>query len=241
MKLLKLTGIIALIILVSSCGKNLNCTSGNGNKVTETRSLAGFTEVVSELPVDIYLSNSEDSEVRLEGSSNLVNLIKTKVSGNRLTITTDNNTCLRITETFRIYVSSPTISAIEIRGSGNATNQGKLTAYSMRASIEGSGDINLNNLEVETYDAYISGSGDIRLRGSNNVSHGDIRIEGSGDVDAFNMIAKIVNVDISGSGSAGVHATEQLNVDITGSGDVRYLGSPTINTNITGSGEVKRK
>lgn len=223
--------------MFTACNDDKFCTSGNGEIKTETRSLNEFTRVITEIPMDIYLSNGDHSEVRIEASSNLIHLIKTRTSGSTLTIDTDDNQCIRNNHPIRVYVTSPTITSLDIRGSGDAYDQGTLVANRFEATIQGSGSIELNELDVQDFDVHISGSGDIILSGS-TCNNGSIQIDGSGNVNTYGMVTDNVDVDISGSGDAFVHAMDFLNVEISGSGNVYYRGTPSIRSKVSGSGNI---
>ena len=240
-RIVKLLTIAFSVALITSCSDDRFCTEGNGDMRLETRSLPSFDRVVSNISANVTLIQEEDSRVEISASSNLHNLIETKVVGNTLIIDVQNGECIRTNYPINIEVSSASFSDVQLNDSGNIDNEGELKSYSIDLEVNGSGDLFLSQLNVTNYRVTIDGSGDVELRGDQAAHKGRLSIQGSGNINALNLETKEVDVHIMGSGNADVYATDQLNVNITGSGNVNYIGSPLVNSTITGSGVVKHK
>lgn len=108
------------------------------------------------------------------------------------------------------------------------------------ASIEGSGDLCLEDLLQDEIELEITGSGCIRASGE--VSHLRVAISGSGDVKAKELLASIAELRVSGSGDIKAHATQSLSARVSGSGDIKVWGNPALrDTRVSGSGDIKFK
>lgn len=108
------------------------------------------------------------------------------------------------------------------------------------ASITGSGDLSLDDLQQDEIDLEITGSGTIRASGE--VIRLNVDISGSGDVKAKELLASIAEFRVSGSGDIKAQATQSLSARVSGSGDIKVWGNPAKrDTRVSGSGEIKFK
>lgn len=108
------------------------------------------------------------------------------------------------------------------------------------ASIEGSGNMSLEDLNQDELELEITGSGTIRATGQ--VKSLRAAISGSGDIKARDLVASFAELRISGSGGIKAQVTQSLLARVTGSGDIRVWGEPAKrDTRVTGSGDIRFK
>ena len=209
---------------------------GSGNLITDEREVSEFNKVHLKGSGNVFLSLGEKQSLIIKTDDNIMPLIKTDVSGKKLTISNGKHH-LRPT-VFEVFITVKNLEDVTISGSGDVRGNDRFVAEAFFAEISGSGDI---DLEVETgmLESKISGSGTIHLSGK--AEDYTVSISGSGEINAFDVQAKTVSVKISGSGNCRVYATESLDAKISGSGDVYYKGRPQINTRISGSGSIISK
>jgi Putative auto-transporter adhesin, head GIN domain len=106
-----------------------------------------------------------------------------------------------------------------------------------RATLNGSGSIDLQGLRQDSLRVEIHGSG--WARGSGNVQSLKLGIMGSGSARLAQLAATDVEVTIDGSGDADISPTGVTEVTIAGSGDVRLHSHPSqLNTHVYGSGRI---
>lgn len=106
-----------------------------------------------------------------------------------------------------------------------------------KASVNGSGQLNLDGLTQTTIDLDIRGSGFATASG--NAERTRISIFGSGDARFGQLVVKDASVQINGSGNVDIAPEDTLQVQINGSGDVRLLQQPkSVHKRINGSGSV---
>lgn len=241
MKKLKLGLLVVFaVVSVTSCKKGgVFCYKGNGNIVTEVRNVTGFTEVSLGLAADVIYTQSDDYFVSIEASDNLMEFIETDVQGSELEIDFKKNKCYNSKEPITITISSPNINALAISGSGSITSKNKLTTNTLKVSISGSGDMELDSLDLNQFNASISGSGELTAASVEDVDNQDISISGSGSINFLNMPTLNSDISVSGSGNCDVNVLNTLKVDISGSGNVRYKGNPAVTSNTSGSGSIK--
>jgi hypothetical protein len=172
---------------------------GSGNIITEKREVSEFNKVHLKGSGNVVLTQGEQQSLQIKTDDNIMPLIETTVSGEKLTISHGNHH-LRPTS-FEVYITLENIEGVGISGSGDIIGKGRFVTDTLYAEISGSGDM---DLEVETglLETKISGSGSIHLSGK--AEDYTVSISGSGKINAFDVDAKgrpQINTKISGSGS----------------------------------------
>ena len=105
------------------------------------------------------------------------------------------------------------------------------------ATLNGSGSIDLQNLDQDHLRLRIRGSG--QASGNGKVQSLRLEIMGSGSARLAQLAETNVDVTIDGSGVADVAPTGAARVTIAGSGDVRLHAHPArLSTHVFGSGHI---
>jgi hypothetical protein len=236
---MKPTAFLLIMISLSSCfgfgGERIN---GNGVSASEERSVGSFHSINGMGSMNIVVSQSPSSTVKIEADQNLLQYIETKNNGGTVEIYTKEGYNLDPKSGITVYASAPDFREISVSGSGKIKSNGKITGSSeLSADVSGSGDI-LLEVDAPKVSTQISGSGSTTMRGTTRDF--SIDINGSGDVHCFELLAENTELDISGSGDAEVYASKTLDVEIAGGGDVQYKGNAAVKQNISGSGKVRK-
>jgi len=251
-KLLTFTVLMLAILFLAGCGNSWRRIEGNGQVITELRTMPPFNEIVNDGEFNVYIEQDSVFEVSIEAESNLVPYIRTRVNGTTLHIDTREN--LRDHYGMNLYITTPDVYAVTLNGSGLITSREMIITENLDLGISGSGNIDFDveadlvrvgisgsgsadmNIFCDALVATITGSGDMYFHGLAN--RGDYRISGSGTIRADNMELNECYATISGSGSIYVTVLEYLEATISGSGSIYYYGDPSVSTNISGSGSV---
>ena len=204
---------------------------GNMQFISENRNISNFDEIKSEGNFNISFIQSNQTDLIIEGESNILPYVQTIVEGNTLVIKNRDHRNFDNNLPINIFVYAPSCSSLVMTGSGNISSD-SISANSMNLKLSGSGNINCR-LFTDYLKANISGSGDIDIEGENSES--DYQISGSGTIHSYNLMQNSCYATISGSGCIFVTAIDILDVKISGSGRVYYKGNPVINSHITGS------
>jgi hypothetical protein len=224
-----------LTLLAYGCENSWNCLRGNGIAGEETRMVEGYTGVVSEGEFDVVIVPDTEFEVTIEADENLIQYIRTRLSGNTLIVDQGTRKCLRSENPIRITVHMPHISSLNLTGSGMITGD-NIESDELRVELTGSGRVDLRGLDVGLLDALITGSGEMIFWGQADDT--DLDITGSGEIRAFHLESVNCIANISGSGNMQVRVEKLLTAYISGSGSIYYQGNPSVSANITGSGAV---
>jgi hypothetical protein len=208
---------------------------GNNNVTSKTADFDDIQSVTLNLEADVQLVTDSGQPVRIEGESNLLDIIILEQNGTSLRIYSEP--CIHPHKSITILLPVKNLEELKLNGSGSITSKTLLKSTGLEIKINGSGDVNLN---MEAADVYtkINGSGNVFLSGSAQ-SH-DIKITGSGDLDATAFPTGKVDITVNGSGDCRVMATSKLAIKIRGSGSVYYGGSPDIDSDIKGSGSLQK-
>ncbi|MGL5889343.1 MAG: head GIN domain-containing protein [Bacteroidia bacterium] len=233
-RLFKLLPLAAVLVLLLPSCLNRFGIHGEGSPVTQQRTPGTFNAVALNIDADVVLHTDSAYRIELTGQQNILDVLRTNVTGNELVI--DFSDCVTDYSPLTIHVYAPVYVQVSICGSGNVSNTGALNAANVKMKINGSGNLSLSNLQCTTVESDITGSGNITLTGtSQTINH---KSSGSGEFKAFGLTSNAVDISVSGSGNAELNASQNLTVDISGSGNVYYRGTPAINVSISGSGRV---
>jgi len=228
---LKIIALLFIAVFVNSC--SVVCTEGTGSVQTDKREPGSFKEIALELSADVTVLKGESTSLVIEAQSNLIDKIKTKIRGDKLTISDEG--CINSKERIKITVYLPELEALEVNGSGNIMVPDTFQVKDITLEINGSGDIKGKFIAAKI-ESDIRGSGNIILTGSAN-KH-TMEILGSGNIKAGDLPSNSSEVRVSGSGDVFVYAIQNLDVKINGSGTVHYKGKPSVNSSVNGSGKV---
>lgn len=229
--------LFSVFLLVSSCGFIGNCLEGEGPVIIKELSLNDFNAIELHTPARVYLRQSDQQSVSIKAQQNIIDLLETEVENGSWIIRFER--CPKTDQKIEIYIDVPTLTEIEIDGSGEIISKGIIESDELELTIEGSGSIQLE-LDVKELETEVNGSGDLMLSGKSKLH--DIEINGSGDISAYDLLTDETKVEINGSGDVKVSVDYSLNVEINGSGDVYYKGSvKKIDSEINGSGKLHQQ
>lgn len=213
---------------------------GNGNVVTVDRTTSDYDVIALAGFFDVDLVDGNEGNITMYGEENILKHITTEVKNGKLVVKVEKGINLNPSKgkSVRITIPVESINGVSLSGSGDITGKKTIKSETFKASISGSGDIDLS-LDSSDLNVSISGSGDIKLAG--NAKDLNISVSGSGDIMAYGLSADSVNASISGSADVEVTANKSISARVSGSGDISYRGNPEITNNKTsGSGSISK-
>lgn len=228
---------LSLLLFATSCRKKID---GEGPSVNQSRAVADFTKVSLHIPGIMYVTQEPTHKLTIEAQQNILDIIRTSVSGGELRIRFDNDKRVGTHDKIIVRVSAPMFNSLSLSGAGDIISSSDLQSSSLWLGLSGSGSIKLAQADVTgKLDAYISGSGNIQVN-TGTADNGNLNISGSGSIEMLDVTFKDVDVHISGSGNIKATVTDRLDAHISGSGSVYYKGTPDVNSHVSGSGSVKK-
>ena len=214
---------------------NVNMVRGSGNVITEERAVSGVSEVLLAMSGDLSIEQTGTEALTVEAEDNIVPLITTEVSGDKLTIGTKVGSSFSSTKAVNIRLSVKDLSYIGASASGSVVMQ-KINSDKLKIETTGSGSITVNGITANACTVAISGSGSITTSGT--ADNQQVTGSGSGSYKGENLQSKNATVNLSASGQAFVRVSDALDASVSGSGSIRYIGDPIVNKTESGSGRV---
>lgn len=209
---------------------------GNGKVVKDERNVSGFTMLSVGGAYDVILIQGNTEGVVVEAEENLMEYIKTEVSGGKLKIY--NKEPLSPKEDMKVYVTFKDLTKIGISGACDLENEGTLSFNELEINSSGASDIELT-LKLDELELDCSGASDIELIGS--AKELELELSGASEIEAFEFEVEECNLELSGAGHAEVYVTKELDVSVSGAGSCYYKGNPQVSQSVSGAGSVKHK
>lgn len=228
------------ITIFSGCNKEnrCDCFKTTGNDITINRDISSFDTVFVKDKVDVYLIEDSIFKIEIVGGANLVALIKTDITNNKLSIRNENkcNVVRSYKRKIKVYVHAPKLKGIIHRGVGNIYCENELKSDTIFYQVFNSGDLHLSVSNIYLFGG-ANGIGDVHVKG--NCTKHLSNINGEGFLFAEELKTNFSDLYLKTSGTSKVYATDELRVVLTESGDLYYKGNPsTITKTITGTGQL---
>lgn len=216
--------ILALVIGVifsGGCGfggiNNLSSIQGSGNAKTETRNVDDFNKVDASGAINVEIVAQKDFGVSIEADDNLLQSIKTEVSGDTLKIYSEDGISPKTQ--INVKISMPEIVGLEISGASSA---------------------NVSSVKTDLIELKANGASKVRIDGQ--VIKLRAEASGASKIDAEGLIVEDADVDASGASSATILATEEVDLDASGASKIAYVGEPKrIKQNASGASSINKK
>jgi hypothetical protein len=211
---------------------------GNGDTQIEVRDLDGFNGVSTCCNINVELRQGP-FEVKVEAESNLLEYVRTEVSGRRLEIGFKDRANINSNERITVYVSLPELDYLSASSSGEIVSKTNFTGDELELDVS-SGALIRMSFTGDEIDADASSGGRMEISGSG----GSVRADASsgGSVRAGEFVARRARCGSSSGGGVVVNITEKLDADASSGGRVRYVGNPsTIDSATSSGGSVRRQ
>ena len=232
--------VVLLGLLVVGCSDALtggDRVRGSGEMLVEARSIAEFERVVLAGEGGVLFGTGADGLVEVETDDNLLIHIRTDVSGDTLTISTDPGIDIDPTSGVTYRLGCPLISAVVLSGAGTIDLAGCATPGQLEIDLPGAGTIIAPDLDVSVLRASLPGAGTIVPSG--RTDRLDVVLAGAGAFDGEDLRADAASVESLGVGMTTLWVVSDLYVSVTGAGSVRYYGEPEVRSTVTGVGAVE--
>jgi hypothetical protein len=210
------------LIFVNACGfagfNNFNNgIQGSGTAKSETRNVSGFSKINAGGAIHMEISSGKDFAATLEADDNLLEHIKTDVSGDTLKIYTQDRISPKTN--INIKISMPELKGLDVSGASSA---------------------NVSNAKTETLELEASGASKIKLDGEAITFKSNA--SGASRIDAENLRVENAEVEASGASSTTVSPSGELKANASGASNIYYTGEPkNVVKNASGASSVKKK
>jgi len=235
-RILVLLTLLVSAFLVMACG--VFVTRGSGRMETESRDVSGFDAIVIEGFGNVIITQGESEYLEIEAEDNILPHITTRVSGDTLHISYDDNNWRRSivpTRTITFDIGVIDLESIELSGAADIQID-SLETTALNLEVSGAGNAEIDNLQAKDLNVEYSGAGRCELGGE--VQDQEVRVSGLGDYNAGNLKSQSASISLSGAGNVEVWAEDTLHIEVSGAGNVEYWGDPRVTQDISGVGNI---
>lgn len=221
----------AIMIAMSGCkageqGDNMVKVADRDLK-RETRTVGNFDAVRLIGSYDVVYSQGKTTKVEVVAPGNVMDMITTEVKNGTLTISTKKiagvTVITRTPDDVTVYVTSPTLTEMSLIGSGDITAKGPVKSDRLKLNLQGSGDMDFNNIECKNLTANLQGSGDMKIGKVSTSDKAYLQLQGSGDFEVGDADSYNLTANLQGSGDMNINrvsSAEIVNANLQGSGDM---------------------
>jgi Putative auto-transporter adhesin, head GIN domain len=232
--------VIALSTLSGCSAAFGDATGDTGPRITRSYDLKGFDGVVLAGSDDVRITQGANFAVSANGPEKQLNDLEILVENGVLKISRKKGAGWSMhwgdgDDGVTVSVTLPILHKATIAGSGDMDVSG--TAQDQfTGTIAGSGDLKISNANAATTTLTLAGSGDLAVSGKTKTL--SVSLAGSGDVHAGGLSAETASISGAGSGDVRARASQSADVSLVGSGDVTIEGTKNCKISKTGSGDV---
>lgn len=251
-RLKKLAGVMSLLSLflcvtaVSAQGRQT--IKASSNYQTKELKIGNFDRIlVLGSPTVVYTQSANGkTELKITGSDNLLDAVECKVANNQLSVKFRENLNVQFGKAgrLRIMVSSPSLTAVRLNGSGDVVLTNTVKSTDLSLTLNGSGDIKADGIVcTNDFSAVLHGSGDVVVSKSVQASNVTLKLNGSGDLTVNSLTALSASASLQGSGDLNVRGANvrgDVDTKLMGSGDLGFRGinAGNVIAELKGSGDV---
>lgn len=238
MKTIKLTTLLLLVTLVSSCNFNIQWgqENGNGNVVTEERFVDDFTGVRGSAGMDVFLTEGDENRVVVEADENLMDIIETYVDGNTLKINTTKS--IGKAKSRKVHVTYKHLDHIEASSGADVIGNSVVRSETITLDSSSGADLEVEIFAKEVYLNSSSGS-DLKVSGRANRAIADA--SSGSDLRARELETKSCKAEASSGATIDITVIDQMEGSASSGGDIRYYGNPSdVSVRENPSGDVRK-
>jgi hypothetical protein len=203
-------------LIISTAGCRWTGIVGNGQIVTDTRSVSDFSEIQADGGFQIEWRSGPPS-LSVTTDENLLRYIDGQNIDHRLRLHSNGN--IWSNHGIKVVISSSTRSGAKLTGAARLT---------------------VNQLSGRSFAIESTGAAKVFLDGTVDQLVTDMT--GASRLEAGSLHTKTAEISSTGASHAEVAVSETLKVSITGAGKVIYSGNPAaVEKHITGAGSIRHK
>lgn len=232
------TAIVAASALTGACGQS---HAGEGPIVSRDYPVGNFQQIEVAGPYDVTVQTGSNPGVSARGGQSLLDRTTVEVQGDKLVIEPAHHGLFNFSfgthHKAEFTVTVPQLSSATLAGAGDL-NVNAVHGDHFDASLAGAGDLGIGSVDVKSLKVSMTGAGDAKV-GSGKAEIAEYSAVGAGNIDARGVATKDAKITIAGSGDIHANASGAAVVSIMGSGDVDISGGAKCSVTKHGSGDVR--
>lgn len=203
--------------------KNGKSISYDGRKVTkQLKGLPYFNKIVLDGALDVEFSQASRGGVAVKGRKSIVDNVKAKVKNQTLYLSLYEKDWFRVdrSEKADIYVSSPDLISVVMRGAGDFETKNLLDTDTLNVELNGAGNIDFDRIVCDEAYLVVKGAGNLevdKLTANRTkiamlgVGNADVEFKNAGHVDC--LLSGVGNIDLEGT-------VKSLSKNVRGTGNI---------------------
>ena len=211
---------------------------GNGNVVTEQRTVKAFTRLKVEDGLRVTITQGPRN-VWLTTDENLRSFFQAEVRGDTLVLKRLSNFILKPSGDVAFEVTNEVLEGLDVSGGagGALVNADATPAGQWRLDVSGESVVSVARMAAQKLTMEVTGNSEVNVSGA--ASDVKVRASGSSRVNTTRLSAVNVDVDASGSSVLNVAASSSATGSASGSSRVTVVGEPQKrDINTSGSSQV---
>ncbi|MEJ2884471.1 head GIN domain-containing protein [Pedobacter sp. GR22-6] len=215
---------------------------GSISQAQESKNIAisNFTGVSVSNGIDIYLTQSNNENVKISAHPDLLKNVIVEKEGSNLRVRyKDNVSWSRLFkgQNIKVFINYKNLRSITASGGSDVTGENELKTDQLSILSSGGSDI---DLAVRTKELKVQSSGgsDVNLKGT--ATSMDLSATGGSDIDALGLLSEYAKVRTSGGSDVNIHVTKALDAMASGGSDINYKGNASVKNTSSKSGDVSR-
>lgn len=204
---------------------------------------AEFTSLIFKSVGEVFLSQGDACDLRVEGDPELIKKVDTRVEDGTLKITYAADIVdwtglgwISAESRLKYYITVKDLVQLTLGGAGVIRAEG-LTGDGLKLDHSGFGLLTAKGLNYQKLEVILGGLGEIRLAGEVHAQVAEL--SGGGSYQALDLRSQEADVTLTGAGSARVWAETTLKGSVSGAGSILYRGEPQVDQFVSGLGSVK--
>ena len=252
--------LVALVLFSAQVCLGAKKVRGSGKIETEKRRVKGITGVELATLGHLYIELGTKEELIIEAEDNLLQYLKTNVSGGMLKITKQRRINLKPKKPVRYYLTVKKLNKIVISSAGDVEapdlkadrfviksssagdlEMGDLDANRLDIDLSSAGDVTMGDIKAEKVEVSVTSAGDLEMEDL-EVNSLDVHMSSAGNVSIWKLFAETFELVISSAGSMSIRGGEvdeqEISLSSIGSYKAKNLKSNEATVRLSSAGSA---
>lgn len=228
---------ITVFVAVAKYYQYADTVTGNGKNTSNVRQVSDFNSIEVSGKISVNLTQGAARKVEVKGDENLIALIRTEVSGNRLRIYTKDK--INRQAKIEVDVTIPNIESLHMYGGANirSTNELKGEELDLKTSSGSQATLALQYKDLKLD----SNAGSV-LQLSGQVEEANVDASAGSIINAFNLSTRKCSVWANAGSMTEVKVLDEISADISSGSTLTYDGEPAVrDVNASSGGMIRKK
>jgi hypothetical protein len=199
---------------------------GDGNVTEQNREVSSFSEMKISRGMNVYITQGNNTSVRVVADANLLDVIETEVEGDVLVVSSDAN--IKKCTSKKVYVTTPNLEVIKAFAGCNVYSESTIDTEELQLSASAGSTMKITVKADQLHTSASAGS-NISIEGEAETIKG--KASSGSNIKAGNLSTSNSELKVSSGANIWITCTQKLNGSASSGGNIFYAGNPS-NTEI---------